>query len=45
LLAQFSFNFTEADFLALSVWGACLSESPDYGLLLLLENTEVAEHI
>jgi hypothetical protein len=41
LLVHISFHFAGGDFLALSVWGACLSESANYGPLLRLENTEL----
>ena len=45
MFVHISFNFAGADFLALSVLGARLSESANHGLLLRLENTEVAENI
>jgi hypothetical protein len=45
LSARFSFNFTGADFPCTFFLGACLSESANHSLLLLLENTDVAEYI
>ena len=38
MLVHISFHFAGGDFLALSVWGACLSESANYLFLLCVRD-------